>query len=461
MRIILAINMEDEFERELVSQFGRELQIKVAAAVGEQDKLVSAITEHRPDAVVISEYLPGKKEILEYLRELRETVAGRAARLVMLGDEHEPKDQFLSTCISLGIYDIFFGNINYRELVSSLSTPRTWSDVADLLDPRNVHLGEKQTEETKENALAALADELAVGNQTVAAFWSPKPGTGVSTLAFSAAVALAQSGFRTALVELDWHYPSLAMRSGLSHPERTTEQAYRDFLDGRPTRLKDRLITQEWMLEHLNKNRQALRSEIKSLPNNLAALSIGESTQFSNWPKEQQGVVVDMVSALTLKLNYDCVILDIPSGPATFSTSDSLHCATKIYIVLEPDISIIPVLRDRIESLNLLLGIDILKKSYFVINKFKNNSELIIENLAEALGAPLELVIPAEPKTAIQYTAVSRPLVLSETPVGESLRRLANHVQGLGEIETAFETRKNGLFKNFFSRKQKVGGVNV
>ncbi|AQS55663.1 AAA family ATPase [Novibacillus thermophilus] len=164
------------------------------------------------------------------------------------------------------------------------------------------------------------------------AFWSAKPGMGVSTLVQSLAVELARAGHRTLLIEWDTVYQSVPYSLGLSDPKRCIEQWVTDAEAGLDPRLEDYLLNKTiWLQEHKDKG---IKKAVEALPDHLYVLA--PSNQIKPWDMMSFEIttVKKTLDRLT-DLNFSVVLIDVPSEITHGATAATLQRADTAFVVVD------------------------------------------------------------------------------------------------------------------------------
>lgn len=108
-------------------------EYEVCGSVTYREGVVTNVHHLHPDIVMLAEALPGSTSIDAIIYEIR--VKFRNVRIIMLAGKHEPGDDFLSSLISRGVYDIIIGgNTTLDRIVQIIRTPASYADVVALQD---------------------------------------------------------------------------------------------------------------------------------------------------------------------------------------------------------------------------------------------------------------------------------------------------------------------------------------
>lgn len=164
------------------------------------------------------------------------------------------------------------------------------------------------------------------------AFWSAKPGMGVSTLTQSLAVELSQAGHKTLLIEWDTMYQSIPYSLGLSDPKRCIERWITDEEAGLNPRLEDYLLNKTVCLqEHKDKG---IRKAIEALPDNLYVLAPSNQLKLWDMVTLEIPTVKKALDSLT-ELDFSVVLIDVPSEITHSATAVTIQKADQTFAVVD------------------------------------------------------------------------------------------------------------------------------
>lgn len=189
--------------------------------------------------------------------------------------------------------------------------------------------------------------------------YSPKPGSGASTVARMLAFSLASKA-SVLYVELDYFYPSATLAFGLYDKNRNLNRSVADF---------NHLGDKEWVLENY------LLSYPKT---NISFLAPHGKTGFEYFPDENPNFVSCLLEKAS-KSGYEHVILDVPSMPDTLFCTKSLAMCELVFCVLDNSYYSIPLYHQRME---LFKKLEIVENMEIVINQLhkKNIFDRVIKN---------------------------------------------------------------------------------
>lgn len=180
------------------------------------------------------------------------------------------------------------------------------------------------------------------------AFWSAKPGMGVSTLSQAVAVELAKRGRKVLFVEWDSFYPDAAFRWGLAG-EKHGLQRYAQDAAANPSVLSYILDKSIWIEEY---NTKEFRDAVRQLPNSLSLFAVTNIDL-----KKPVTLTAEQVQSVLAQFegHFDDVVIDVPSELIHASTVPSLHRADAVYILLDDKSTHLLLTMKAIEALKNVL----------------------------------------------------------------------------------------------------------
>lgn len=172
----------------------------------------------------------------------------------------------------------------------------------------------------------------------IVGIYAPKPNMGASTLAQQLALVLASSAESVLLVELDYRYPSMAIRWQLSDRDRSLERAVSDYIWKPGWRLQDYMLP----------CRDDSTRNIEKLPPNLNLLVPSGLRGFETFPAEPSSFV-DELLAQARNLAHAWTIMDISSDMDSALTLSALKRAEICILLDDGDRALEPILHQRME----------------------------------------------------------------------------------------------------------------
>ena len=293
-----------------------------------KEGIMKGIVKKSPDIIVIRETLDGKEDILTILYEIRNNFPD--IRIILLAGQREVGDNFLYKIVSIGIWDVLYGDsIQTKEIISLIRNKNSYKNIKHLQNINNVNddnniienlkndisdnfnnkdielkkegmVKEKENIE-KENNSNKSNDEVNDKDKNIISFFNsfnkkinkpnfgPSPsvianskkiklhheiisflgaktGTGNTTLAYNTATLLAQSGYKTMFVELDDLSPSVAYWLNIGKTENGIESAIKGLKNNKLKKIDEAIIK---TIDLQNKKNSDMIDVYKKLPINL------------------------------------------------------------------------------------------------------------------------------------------------------------------------------------------------
>lgn len=230
--------------------------------------------------------------------------------------------------------------------------------------------------------------------------YSPKGGTGCTTLAVNLALSLKNADTRVALVDGNLQFGDVAVF--------VNEQGKNTVLDLAPRADElDAEIVEEVMVKH-----SATGLHILAAPNRPEYADKVSSTQFSS-----------MLEYLTQL--YEYIIVD--TAPyLTDLTLATIDISDVIILVTTQDI---PAIKNSRLFLDLLNNLGVQRdRVMFVMNRFDKKSNITAERVADNLKQEIALVIPTDEPTAVKAVNRGVPFVLDNKnqPIARGVSALAD-----------------------------------
>jgi pilus assembly protein CpaE len=385
-----------------------EQDIEVIGQAGSGEEAIEMAQEHRPDIILMDINMPGVDGI-GASQKISESVP--QSQIIIMSVQSD--SNYLRRAMLAGARDFLTKPFGGDELVAAI---------------RRVH--DKRPTVTSTPS-AARGTAAGVPVQTVPvmqegkiiAMFSPKGGSGCSTIAVNVAVALAKIGHRTVLVDGSLQFGDVAVMLNMKELTSLVD------LTDRASELDTELI---------NSVVQLHRSELNVL---LAP------------PRPEMAEVVTgehMKSLMdSLRLNYDFVIVDTSSSLNDISLS-ILDGADRIVLVTEQSL---PSLKNVSRFLNLAESLEYEQfKVWLVVNRASEKQGISIKNIGATLKRTVVMTIPEDEVAVSAAANQGVPLVTGSTqrrPVSVALGRLAQHAvkelaEEAGVVEQAGVDSKSG-----------------
>lgn len=352
----------------LESVFAASEEYLLVASCPDGEAAVAAAKEHAPDIVLLDVRMP-KINGLSACREIRQLCPEAIIVMISaLGDE-----DFVREATAAGARDYITKPFKIDLLLDTLT--------------REVELSRRRAD-----ALSA-PPEMGEKKSKVWAFWSPRSGAGVTSLAINAALEIARVNQKALFIDLDLVFPDSEQLLGL-------QQMY-DLSD---------LIDEKGRFDA---GSARTRTEVHA--SGLACL-------YQHAPAGAAKVRPEHVTQMVtgLQKHFDYVILDLPADTGSI-TGAALDVADAIWLVAGPD----PLAaRNITKALGLFHTLGYPRsKVHLLLNRVDKASEAVIREL---LPDSPKAVLPADPTSFHQAIRTAYPAVLSHpsSPFSRSLKTL-------------------------------------
>ncbi len=240
------------------------------------------------------------------------------------------------------------------------------------------------------------------GESRVVSVFSPKGGTGKTTIAVNVASAIAGMGRKAAIIDLNLDCACVTL-----------------FLD---MQAKDTVA--ELSQERGTLTMDALRTYTVQHYSGLTVLA------GPNSPEDGEFVQARSVEAAIAVMRpfFDCIVIDLPANFEEH-TLTALENSDLVFVVLQPDIASVKAAHTAMTILNSLRMGD---KTKYIYNKSAKNTFLGIKDTRKALGRDPDYVLPFDDQTADKCQCIGRPIVAeaSRTPLARQLKAIAREVMG-------------------------------
>lgn len=238
------------------------------------------------------------------------------------------------------------------------------------------------------------------GESRVVSVFSPKGGTGKTTVAVNVAAALSGAGRKAAVMDLSLECACVTLFLDMQAKDTVAELSQE-----RGTLTMDALRT--YTVQHY--------SGLTVLPG-------------PNSPEDGEFVQARSVEAAIAVMRpfFDCIVIDLPSNFGEH-TLTAIENSDLVLVVLQPDIASVKAAHTTMTILN---SLRMAEKAKFVFNKSAKNSFLGVRDVKKALGREPDFVLPFDAQTADRCQCIGRPIVAeaSRTALAKQLKAMAREV---------------------------------
>lgn len=402
-------------------QFESDVEVIAQAGTGEQ--AVEMAKEHRPDIILMDINMPGLDGIAAS-QAIVENVP--TAQIIIMSVQSEA--DYLRRAMLAGARDFLMKPFSGDELITAIrrvhqmrrleaapTPPKPQVDVVDRKQP--------------------AADEKG----QIVTVYSPKGGSGCTTIAVNLAVALAEQGNRTLLLDGSLQFGDVAV-----------------MLNMRPsTSIAD-------LMDRIGELDADLISSV--------VLSHETGVEVLMAPPRPE--MADLVSEENIKLlladlqeNFEYVIIDTGSSLDDITLA-MLDLSDRIFVVTQQNL---PTLKNVSRFFDLAQTLDYEReKITLIVNRASDRLGISVKDIANTLKRPVIATIPADDDAVSRAADQGRPLVVGRTrgrPIGKSIRQLASltiEESTSGSRASAGQESKSSakvpFWKRLFGRRSQVAG---
>ncbi|MGW8266994.1 MAG: AAA family ATPase [Longimicrobiales bacterium] len=290
--------------------------------------------------------------------------------------------------------------LSQRQLLDAMR-----AGVSEVVDRR---AGEVELAESLDRVMRKLGLQEEHGarsaNGRILAFFSAKGGTGCTTVALNVGIELHRiTGKKTLLVDLDLELGEIASFMGV-RPRFHLVDLLKNF-----HRIDDDLLA----------------SYIERHESGVHVLS----APFE--PETGRNVTAEDISAILayLRKQYDYVVVDTSKSLAPPALA-ALRPADLIFLVTNLDICSLRNFKRTLPILRDIAGVEG-KRLRLIVNRFKKDTLLSIEDLESTLGLPVHRTLSNDFQSVIESLSTGKPLVLNNaSQYTKELKELAAHIAG-------------------------------
>ncbi|MBK6325215.1 MAG: response regulator [Chloroflexi bacterium] len=399
-------------------QFESDIEVIGQAGTGEQ--AVDMAQEHRPDIILMDINMPGIDGIgaSQKISELVPTT-----QIIIMSVQSD--SDYLRRAMLAGARDFLTKPFGGDELVAAVRRVHAKRPVirtgSQPMQTAAVRAGSPQT------AVAPVRGHML-------AVFSPKGGSGCTTLAINMAISLASSDHRTILVDGSLQFGDVAVMLNMKPVTSVVDLSARD---------------SEIDADLINSVVQVHRSGLHVL---------------MSPPRPEMADVVTEASLkvlwASLRQIYDYIIVDTTSSLNDIALS-ILDEADRILLVTQQNL---PSLKNVSRFFDLAQSLEYQqKKVWLVVNRLSTKQGISVKDISETLKRPVLMTIPEDDLTVSAAIDQGVPVILGSNkkkPIGLALVKLAQTVaQELGKEKIdgtngrAEKADTSGLFGRLFGKR--------
>lgn len=366
-----------------------ELDMEVVGQAGNGSQAIEAARQHAPDVILMDINMPGVDGISASQGVLK---INPATQIIIMSVQSEA--DYIRKAMLAGARDFLMKPFSGDELTSAIRRvydSRPAIAAAPVADTRASESGGSQA-----------GDEHSVEGK-ILAFYSPKGGSGCTTLATNVAVGLALKGHRVALVDASYQFGDIAVMLGL-RPTTTIV----DLVD----RLAD--LDAEMINSVLTRHETGL--EVLLSPPR---------------PEMAEMVTTDHVELILAQLSrmFDFVVVDTPSA-LNDQCIMALEMSHRIVLVSQQNLATLANIR-RFFELMKQIEFDF-KKILLIVNRANDRFGISIRDIGDAMKRPVMASIALDEFGATQAADQGIPIVAGtsrNSPLVSSLNQLTENLE--------------------------------
>lgn len=362
-----------------------ESDVEVVAQAGDGEQAVQLAEKHQPDVVLMDINMPGKDGISASQAITR--IVPKAQIIIM---SVQSEADYLRRAMLAGARDFLMKPFSGDELMAAIR--RVYQSRPTIVTVQQVVSGGD-----------AGASKASQTEGSIIGVYSPKGGSGCTTIAVNLAITLAQKGRKVVLVDGCLQFGDV----GITLNMRTTKSIL-DLTD-RVNELEADLVTSV-LLDH--------DSGLKVL------LPPAQAADAEYVTAEHLGAIVHRLSEM-----FEYVIVDTPSG-LTEHTLTVLDVATKILLVAHQSLSSLTNIKRFLDVLDQIPSFES-QKITLLVNRASDKLGISVKTVSNTLKRPVVAAIMNDDMAFVQAADKGDPIVILARgkPLVEPFRKLADNLE--------------------------------
>lgn len=401
-----------------------ESDIDVIGQAGTGEEAVEMAQQYEPDIILMDINMPGIDGIgaSQKITELVPSV-----QIIIMSVQSDPN--YLRRAMMAGARDFLTKPFGGDELVAAIRR------VHDKRPSIATHANKNQRGTHTNLPVNDFAEET---EGKVIAVFSPKGGTGCTTVAINVAVALARHGHKTILVDGSLQFGDVAVMLDLKGTTSITDLSERGEIDA-----------------------ELVSSVMQVHKSNLNVLLAPPTPEMADVVTEES--IKTLLT--TLRQTYEFVIVDT-SSYLTEKTLTMLDVADRIILITQQSL---PSLKNVSRFFDLTNSLDYeAEKVWLIVNQASEDQTISIKNIGDILKRPIVATVPSA--EALVSTSANRgiPLVMGPNqkhPVSVALIKLANYARQELLNQKPAQGKKDepakesgGFLGRIFGKREQAGG---
>jgi pilus assembly protein CpaE len=401
-----------------------ESDIEVIGQAGTGEDAVEMAQQFQPDIILMDINMPGIDGIgaSQKITELVPSV-----QIIIMSVQSDPN--YLRRAMMAGARDFLTKPFGGDELVAAIRRVHAKRP--------NIQIGPSRQQRSTTGGVTADVQSIPEGK--ILAVFSPKGGSGCTTIAINVAVALARRGQKTILVDGSLQFGDVAVMLDLKGATSLADISERGEIDA-----------------------ELVSSVVQVHKSNLNVLLAPPRPEMADIITEEN--VKNLLE--NLRLSYDFVVLDTASY-LTEKNLTMLDVADKIILVTQqnlPNLKNARLFLDLTESLEYEPD-----KIWLVVNRVSEDQGISVKNIGDILKRPIVMTIPLADLPASVSANRGVPLVMGPNqkhPVSISLIKLADYSRrelvskqhAESKVKVDAQKDKGSVLGRFFGKREQAGG---
>ncbi len=399
-----------------------EPDIDVIGQAGTGEEAIAMAKEHEPDIILMDINMPGVDGI-----GASQTISELVPRSQIIIMSVQSDSDYLRRAMLAGARDFLTKPFGGDELITAIHR---------VYDKRP-SIAVKNTAIRGGGPGVAVAEApTAVSQGNVVAIYSPKGGSGCTTVAINTAVSLAKQNFRVVLLDASFQFGDVAVMLNMKPVTNITDIMQR---------MKE--LDQELISTVVQVHQSGVHTLLAPPRPEMADMATEENVR----------AIVEV-----LRQMYDFVIVDTASSlnDVTLALLDLADRILLVTLQSLPSLKNVSRFFDLCESLEYQSA-----KVWLVVNRGSTKSGISIKDIAKILKRPIIFTIPNEEAVASVAADQGVPIILGpaqKQPIGLALNKLGSYVAEQfaaaksatnGKSPTTPAEKGGGLLKRMLGRK--------
>lgn len=401
-------------------QFEPDIDVIGQAGTGEQ--AIAMAKEHEPDIILMDINMPGVDGI-----GASQTISELVPRSQIIIMSVQSDSDYLRRAMLAGARDFLTKPFGGDELITAIHR---------VYDKRPSIAVKGAAIRGGGPGVAVAEAPTAVSQGNVVAVYSPKGGSGCTTVAINTAVSLAKQNFRVVLLDASFQFGDVAVMLNMKPVTNVTDIMQR---------MKE--LDQELISTVVQVHQSGVHVLLAPPRPEMADMATEENVR----------AIVEV-----LRQMYDFVIVDTASSlnDVTLALLDLADRILLVTLQSLPSLKNVSRFFDLCESLEYQSA-----KVWLVVNRGSTKSGISIKDIAKILKRPIIFTIPSEETVASIAADQGVPIILGpaqKQPIGLALNKLGSYVAEQfataqsatnGKSSPAAAEKGGGLFKRMLGRK--------